>query len=179
MARLSKADWFLEGMKILSEFAQDKIKILYLCKRLGVTRGSFYHHFESIDAYVEDLMEHWVETNTKAFIAAADQKADPLQRIQVLNELVMRTDNAVEASIRSWSYYNAIVHQRVAAVDTMRMDYLKSIFQAGGMDVPTAEAMAKLEYALLIGVQQLFPKVKPEELAQLYQVHQQFSTVEL
>lgn len=179
MARLSKEDWFKEGLLILSEFAQDKIKILYLCKRLGVTRGSFYHHFESIDTYIEDLMAHWSASNTQAFIETADQQADPLQRLQVLNELVIHTDNAVEAAIRSWSYYNELVRRHMEQVDAQRMNYLKDIFQAGGMDATTAEAMAKLEYALLIGVQQLFPKAKPEELAQLYKVHQQFSSVKL
>ena len=31
MARLSKEDWLEEGFRLLSEFAQDKLRIAYLC----------------------------------------------------------------------------------------------------------------------------------------------------
>ena len=174
MPRLNKTDWFAEGLKILSEFAQDKIKILYLCKRLGVTRGSFYHHFVSIDDYVEALMTHWADTNTRDFIKAADQGKTPQERIKILNEMVIKANTSVEAAIRSWSYYHEIVRKKVAIVDQLRMSYLKQIFLDMGMDDPTAQALANLEYALLVGVQQLFPKASVKELEALYQVHQQF-----
>ena len=173
MSRLNKADWFAEGLKILSEFAQDKIKILYLCKRLGVTRGSFYHHFVSIDDYINALMEHWSQTNTQAFIQSADQGTDPVDRIRILNDLVINADTSVEAAIRSWSYYNEIVRRHVMAVDQVRLDYLREIFVDMNMDETTATALARLEYALLVGVQQLFPKASPQELEALYKVHQQ------
>ncbi len=174
MSRLNKSDWFAEGLRILSEFAQDKIKILYLCERLGVTRGSFYHHFVSIDEFIEALMSHWSETNTQGFIDAADKGAGPVERITILNEMVIQADTSVEAAIRSWSYYNDIVRRKLMAVDRVRMDYLQQIFLDMGMDESTASSLASIEYALLVGVQQLFPNASKEELYALYQVHQQF-----
>lgn len=174
MSRLNKTDWFAEGLRILSEFAQDKIKILYLCKRLGVTRGSFYHHFASIDEYIDALMTHWSETNTSDFIKAADQATSPVERIQILNEMVIEADIAVEAAIRSWSYYNEIVRRKLKMVDSVRLGYLKQIFLDMEMDETTAASLANIEYALLVGVQQLFPQASKEEIRSLYEVHQRF-----
>ena len=179
MPRLTKSDWFAEGLRILSEFAQDKIKILYLCKRFGVTRGSFYHHFVSIDDYIEALMSYWADHNTRDFIKAANQGASPMERIAILNDMVIKAEVSVEAAIRSWSYYNEIVRKKVAIVDQLRLSYLKQIFLDMDMDDPTAQAMANLEYALLVGVQQLFPKATQKEMEAMYKVHQQFRAIDV
>ena len=56
MPKLSKEDWLEKGFEILSEFNQDKLRIQYLCDRLGVTKGSFYHHFQGIQGYISELL---------------------------------------------------------------------------------------------------------------------------
>ncbi|MEL7340174.1 MAG: TetR/AcrR family transcriptional regulator, partial [Bacteroidota bacterium] len=101
MARLSKEDWLAEGFKVLSEFAQHKLRILYLCERLGVTRGSFYHHFESIEDYIEQLMQSWEQQNTLQLIELANTAEGPKERFQKLNEMVVSLDQSIETAIRS------------------------------------------------------------------------------
>ena len=104
MARLSKEDWLEEGFKLLSEFAQNKLRIALLCDRLGVTRGSFYHHFESIENYVEALMQRWEKQNTLDAIEVAQAGNSPLERMDLLNQKVAQANQKVEAAIRSWSF---------------------------------------------------------------------------
>ncbi len=169
--RLSKQDWIREGFSILSEFAQDKIRILYLCKRLKVTRGSFYHHFESIDDYVNCLLQAWQEENTERFIQAAEGGGTAEDKMEALDELVFDTDNAVEAAIRSWSFYSDIVQRHVKKVDEQRIAYLTGVFKQMGASAENAPRIAKLEYATLIGIQQLYPAKFDEEVRQLYTLH--------
>ena len=173
MARLTKEKWLAEGEKILSEFAQDKLRILYLCDRLGVTRGSFYHHFQSIEDYVRELMKQWSRENTAAFIQAANQGGSPREQMEILNAHVMEADQSVEAAIRSWSYYHPIVKEYLAIVDQRRIDYLEQIFVHFEADSSRARIMAELEYAMLVGIQQLFPKASKEELLKRYEVYGQ------
>lgn len=172
MARLTKKDWLEEGFKILTEFAQDKLKIMYLCERLGVTRGSFYHHFTSIENYVSELMEEWEDQNTMEFIRVASQGQSPEDKIELLNNQVKRTNHALETSIRSWSFYKPIVKKHLEKVDRIRLSYLENIFEESGMPSEQAKLKAKLEYILLVGLQQLFPDMPEDEMVAIYEFYQ-------
>ncbi|MCI4669551.1 MAG: TetR/AcrR family transcriptional regulator [Bacteroidia bacterium] len=171
MAKLSKGDWLEEGFKILSEYNQAKIRILYLCERLKVTRGSFYHHFESIESYIEELMEAWEEQNTLALIRISKREVTGRARMMALNQEVEKADQRIEAAIRSWSFYNDIVRKHLAKVDQIRLTYLETIFLEMGYKKQIAVGKAKLEYALLVGVQQLFPEISEEQIQELWGIY--------
>ncbi len=169
MARLSKQDWLQEGFKILSEFAQDKLKITYLCERLKVTRGSFYHHFKSIDEFIAAMMQEWAEQNTFELIKGSNEGGeDPVMRMHILTKLIISRNHAVEAAIRSWGFYNDIVCTHLAEVDEMRLSHLQSIFKGMGYKKREAYLMSKMEYATLIGIQQMNPKITKGEMTKIF-----------
>jgi AcrR family transcriptional regulator len=57
--RLSVEDWLQAGYIVLAEQGVRALKVERLCRLLGVTRGSFYWHFEDIDGYRAALVESW------------------------------------------------------------------------------------------------------------------------
>lgn len=173
MARLSKEDWLAEGFKLLREFAQDKLRILYLCKRLGVTRGSFYHHFKGIEDYIAALMESWEQENTLRLIKSANKGQSPEERMEILAQMIADSDQTVEAAIRSWSFYHTKVKKHLSKVDELRITYVEEIFKDLGAEPELALKKAKLDYAVLVGVQQLFPDASSGELRSLWEVHKQ------
>ena len=171
MARLTKNDWLKEGFKILGEFAQNKLRILYLCDRLQVTKGSFYHHFRNIDDYITELMKRWEEENTLGFIEVVSRGHSPEEKMELLNSQVIQARQSIETSVRSWSFYHPIVKEHLTRVDKTRLAFLQGIFEEMGNGKRRSAYLAKIEYALLIGVQQLFPDISKKEMEALYQVY--------
>ena len=54
-------DWIQAGYAILAEEGIKALKIDRLCDRLGVTKGSFYWHFDGMPSYRAALVESWGE----------------------------------------------------------------------------------------------------------------------
>jgi AcrR family transcriptional regulator len=48
---LSVDYWIQAGFAIIAEEGMQALKIDRLCQRLGVTKGSFYWHFDDMPAY--------------------------------------------------------------------------------------------------------------------------------
>ncbi|MEL7342550.1 MAG: hypothetical protein AAGM67_18855, partial [Bacteroidota bacterium] len=59
-------------------------------------------------------------------------------------------------------------------VDDLRLKYLEGLFTQLDFEAEEAQHRATLEYAILIGIQQLFPRYKEEQLATLFQAYQQY-----
>lgn len=171
MAKLSKSDWLEEGFKILSEFAQDKLRIAYLCERLHVTRGSFYHHFESIENYTDELLQEWERKNTLNLIKNAGKGGSPWEKMQILAEEIAQASQTVEAAIRSWSFYKPLIKSYLEKVDDIRLGYLRQLFEDMGLERNLAHRRAQIDYAVLVGLQQLYPNISKREMEELWRVY--------
>ncbi|MDL5159243.1 TetR/AcrR family transcriptional regulator [Actinomycetospora termitidis] len=99
-----------------SEQRRARLKLAPLCRAVGVTTGSFYHHFEGWDGFVEALLEHWETTETARLVEAAGREADALERLSLLTHLALTFPHEAEAAIRAWAHVDprvAVVQRRV------------------------------------------------------------------
>ncbi len=170
---LSKRQWLEEGFALLSEFSQDKLTIQYLCDRLKVTRGSFYHHFQGINGYIKDLMTAWEEENTHMMVKEANVGNTPEESMELLAKAIMTRKQSIEAAIRSWSFYQPTVAEHMAKVDKLRLGYLHSLYLKMGLSEEESSLRADLDYGTLIGIQQLYPQIADEKMKALWQMQKE------
>lgn len=152
--RLGADDYLNEAIAVLGEHGVGGLTTTRLCERLGVTRGSLYHHFASGPALHDAVIEHW-ETVLVPLGVAAIEAVEPSARIELLHQLALHVDPRSESAIRAWANTNPTVAAAVRRVDVAREAMLARSLAAVGIDESTAETLARIGCSLLVGAIQL------------------------
>ncbi len=106
-----------------------------MCKSLGVTKGSFYAHFEDRADFVRQLVEYWIENYTQRMVVAIDEFKDepPEARLLALMRMIQEHGAASQdIPFRAWATHDATVAAGVKHVDRTRFEYVGQIFHAMG-----------------------------------------------
>ena len=154
--RLTSSNWQQAALDALSEGGLQNIAIEVLAKRLGVTKGSFYWHFESRDALIQTALELWESQEQEQVFGQLDALSDPQARMTALVTLVA-------SELKAHKIYSellkAIDHPLVKPVlervSQRRIDYLTASFRQAGLPRKSAHSRALLIYAAYVGFLQL------------------------
>ncbi len=169
MARTTKRTWLEEGLKILAEVDARELTIDVLTTRLGVTKGSFYHHFKNYQDFKESLLTFFEQEGTLQIIKLAEEAESPEEKIERVMQATLKGPPDVEVAMRAWALQDALVRTYQERIDHRRLSYLKEVFYALTHDETQAFIMAQLIYTVYIGSQHIIPSLRREDLAQLYQ----------
>jgi len=154
-ARLTKADWVLAARDALIKGGHNAVKIDVIAKRLQVTRGSFYWHFDSHAELLEELLKLWHAQNTAPFEAVArDTTRNGRDKyLAIVNLWLEETDfdPAFDAAVRGWAGASRKVRADVTKVDEDRMRLLESVFVELGFPQPEALIRARVTYFHQVG----------------------------
>jgi AcrR family transcriptional regulator len=153
MAKVTRRDWCAAGLTILRDHGHQALTIERLCAALNKSKGSFYHHFADLDAYLAALLELWTQELTERPIEISTRETSPAKRGARLDAAVRELDQALDLAVRAWSRSDARARQAMAAVDQRRVDYLEELHRGRGH--AKARTLAELEYAAFVGSQQL------------------------
>lgn len=168
MERLSTADYFREVMAILEDEGSQALTVARLCERLAVTKGSFYHHFGSMPAFVSRFLDYWESEQRKRLRAVSRARPDPGTRITRLIDVAIDLPHGAEAAIRSWAHSNYEVAAITARVDRKRERHLVDAISAVGVDRPRARVLGRLTVDILIGAQQRDQPVDLRRLGEMF-----------
>ncbi len=122
-----------------------------LSRSLGVTRGSFYWHFQDIEQFHMELLERWKALATDNVIEEINQTLNKSDRLQSLLEKALNRHQKLERAIRSWATQNADAARVVAQVDKVRLDYLSEILQSPKVDETDLKLRAHFIYWAYLG----------------------------
>src|SRR3954453_10903864 len=118
-SRLGLDDWVQAGFAMLAEEGIKALKIDRLCDRLGVTKGSFYWHFQGMPSYRAALIEAWGELRDQDR-AALEELTDqpPRERLsKMMSSLVSVRHWTLERAMREWARSDEAVAASVRSAD--------------------------------------------------------------
>lgn len=155
--RNSKEVLLAKGLDILGDKGIEGLTIDTLCVELGVTKGSFYHHFGSRGLFHAALLEYWLDVSTERKKALADEKGTPEERYARIVEAAAALPHGLEKAVRAWAMRDPLVAEYQARVDASRLDYLEGLLKELLDDPAQARDMARIVLSTMIGLRHLFP----------------------
>jgi AcrR family transcriptional regulator len=155
MDRLDRSRFLEAAFEVLGETGWQDLRINPLCTRLGVTKGSFYWHFESREALLSAVLAAWERAGTEEIIATVEGARVPApERLRLLVHTVFAETSRggrIEPAIRAWAAADPQAAATVARVDERRLAYVRELLQATGASRTAATHRSAILYRTLIG----------------------------
>jgi len=148
--RLTKADWVAAGLEALEQKGFLAVRAEVLSEGLGVSRGSFYWHFDNVAAFETALIERWRDL----ILAAVWQPLldlPPRERFRRMMEMSMGSERRLETAFRAWAAVNPRMAKALAQVDSRRLERMTRLIESMGTPPPLASSRAAIAYWTYLG----------------------------
>ena len=173
---LRRADWLAAGLEVLANDGAPAITIERLCRRLGVSKGSFHHHFDGIAGFREALLAAYEQRVTSAFDHAIEAFADQPPQATLLGLTAGLSgpastyDPRFEVAMRSWAYSDPGAQAVQRRIDQARIAALEQVWAEITDDPEQARVSALLPYLVAVGASLVLPPIEADELRRVYEL---------
>ncbi len=168
MARKAKRDWFEAGIALLAEVGPTGITVDALCKKLQVTKGSFYHHFKNYEDFKISFLNFYEAEGTLDIIDRLQDLPTASAKLRGLLEIIVGYTAVSEIYLRAWAIQDEMVRAVQMRVDGRRLAYVEELLLEMLNDPIEAQRKAKLMYVILVGAEQMQPPIVGEALRALF-----------
>lgn len=142
------------GYTVLAREGVRALKVERLCQEAGVTRGSFYWHFEDIEKYRAALVESWnrfLERDRKA-LSELDA-LPPRERLSALTLTIVSPQYwMLERAMREWARLDPVAADNIRAADRLLLRTVIKAYRDYGFSPEDAKLRAELTFAAGIGL---------------------------
>jgi AcrR family transcriptional regulator len=146
--------WLDEGVVVLTDEGPGGVRIDRLAARLGLTKGSFHHHFAGVADYRTALLGHIERGQVDRLDTVSAEVAglDPRDALRALPERLDELSDAdLDRALRAWAIADDGARAVVERVDGARLAFLETLWSRAVPDPARARAAALLPHLLLVG----------------------------
>jgi AcrR family transcriptional regulator len=144
--RFGRTQWLARALELVAREGGAKLHIETLCRKLKVTRGSFYWHFRSRDEFVRALVDYWDWVYTRSVVEQhRGVEGSPQDRLLSLMELLYEGRFArYDVAVRGWAAQERGLAAQIARVDEERLAYVRRLFAEMGFRGSEREMRTRL-----------------------------------
>lgn len=158
-ARWSRADWVELAIARLKAAGPSALTLEALCVAAGRTKGSFYHHFETVEALAVELAQRWRRTETDEIGAIATAEGDPRKGLRALARRSARMDHGLEIGVRALAAERPGLAALVREADAAREAIIAELLgRAYGLSEGEASDVARVFHSLQLAAQLRSPQ---------------------
>ena len=149
---LDRSHWLDAALDALFEAGDRGVRVEPLARRLGVTKGSFYHHFRDREDLLDAMIDRWRATQEAHLEAlAADDDVDPAARVHAVIRFTQDKDSRHDVGMRAWALTHPPARRALQAIDRKGLGFLERLFAALAFDEDEAKLRARLLYFYQVG----------------------------
>lgn len=153
--KVTRDDWLNLAMDVLVSDGVDRVKVLTLAERMGVSRSSFYWYFKSRQELLDALLDRWLNKNTRGMVAQAEAAAETVtEAVCNVQKCVVNPDlfdTALDFAVRDWARRSGKVRRLLDRSDSERLDALTAMFTRFGYPPDEARTRAHVLYFMQLG----------------------------
>ena len=144
--RHSRSSWLEAALELLNSDGINAVTVDALASRLGITRGSFYHHFNDRKDLSTEMLEYW---ERKWTVELRDDVAalglDGLQSLIALGNLIRHRKAAgYDVAVRAWAVHDDHAKEVVKKADKIRLGFIRNQFEKMGFEGLDLENRSRL-----------------------------------
>ena len=172
----TRSDWIQAGLVAVADNGPDGLRIDRLCRRLGVSKGSFHHHFAGAGDFKQTLLAAYEALVVEALNEAIEQATadNPKAALTGLTAAITSRGSFyrpdLEVAMRAWAFSDPEVRAVQERIDTRRLESLQGIWSRILDDPAAVHTAALLPYLVGIGASLVQPPTPPEQLQPVYEL---------
>jgi AcrR family transcriptional regulator len=153
--QLTREDWIAKARSAMVASGVEDVKVDVLARRLKVTRGSFYWHFDSREELLNELLEDWASNNRREISSIRSlvetQGKDGL--IELFRVWLGEDPSfpAFDIAVRVWARKSPKVSRMVREIDEGWTSLFQFYLEKGGMTPPESYVRARIMYFHQVG----------------------------
>jgi AcrR family transcriptional regulator len=169
--------WLDEGLAVLAEEGEGGLRIDRLATRLGLTKGSFFHHFGGAAGYRTALLEEHERTALAALTEAIEARPDEGTGATLawLTEhstsgpgTIRRAD--LDLAVRAWASSDPEARATQERLDTATVEALQAVWRPAVSSDEDARIAALVPYLVSLGAATIVPPIALDELRRVYEL---------
>jgi AcrR family transcriptional regulator len=153
---LSVEAWVAAANDLLVSENIRGVQIPALCRKLKVTKGSFYWHFSGREDLLRALLDSWrrrMTLNIYSKLGRISTGATSTLRalLALPRKRFSAAGAAIEMSIRDWGRREKFAHEALREVDAIRLRSFEQSFQSLGFSPREARIRGYIAYVIMMG----------------------------
>ena len=152
--RLAREDWVSAAIELLIEEGVEAVQITDLARRLNITRGSFYWHFEGRDSLLQALAAEWQNRNSGVMLSVLKPVRTLDEGILAIVQLWEGTsgfDPGLDRAVREWARQSDWLAPLVRTEDDGRIEDIATFLKKWGFPATEADVRARILYFTQVG----------------------------
>lgn len=167
----TRDDWLTQGLAALAAEGEPGLRVDRLARNLGLTKGSFHHHFRGMADYRRALLERYEDDQITALGQLTDTLAG-MSAEEALRALPSRTgallNTDAERSVRAWAIADPQAGAAQERIDAARLRFLRGLWSDALGDDDRVHAAALVPHLVAIGASVVRPRLDTAELLKVY-----------
>ncbi len=151
--RLSRVSWIGAALDALVSDGIEGVRIDRLCRDLGVTKGSFYHHFAGREDLLDAVADYWAEIQPREVTVLVDRaEGQPMEQLLGITRPVADRDiGRRDHAMRAWAASDPRAAKSVQTADRQILALLERILSDLGVPEDEVHPLARVLFFTALG----------------------------